>query len=670
LLYPLLGLLAFGAALTPAADGDIWWHLSAGREMVRTHAVPAVDTLSVSAAGRPWTDLHWLFQLLAYGVFRAGGLGLLVAAKALAVGVGAALLLAAVERGAQARAGVPPAPGAMDAAPSAARLAGPLLVPVLALALLAVRPLLLLRPVVLTLLFLSVYTWILERFRTGGRARALWWLPCLQVVWVNCQGLSPLGPALIACHLAGGWLGARLGRPELPAGAGRRLLPILGACLLAGLVTPYGLRGFLLPLALLGRVTPTAGNVFSGNVAENVPPWILGRSAPGEVWHLSWFLLLLAASFVAGRRALVLGRCLVALVFAALALLANRNVLLFYWLASPVVAWNLTPPLAAAIERLRARAPALRRLPAGLHGAVVAAVAVLTVAAARGEPSIAEPAPFRVPAGAARFIAARGGAGAIFCADHYGGYLAWTLAPRFRPYMDTRLILRTAAEYQEYLGVLDHPERFDELQARQRFAYAILPTAFPDRYLPLVQHLGRSPAWRLVHTDGTEVLFASADQAGDVAALDLGARAVTDRLLASLSDRHRSSPDVLRAARLQLARLQLALGHVDEGRHVAAALGEEDADAQALLARADLLAGDLASCELRARKLVAADPTAVGPLDLLALVAFQRGDSQAGVAWLRRALAIDPYDAEARAILDEVERGQSAPGASPTPPAP
>src|SRR4051812_50203955 len=66
---------AFVVSLTPVADGDIFWHLAAGREMVRRHAWLRADPFTISATGRAWVDVHWLFQLGAYAVHRLAGLG-------------------------------------------------------------------------------------------------------------------------------------------------------------------------------------------------------------------------------------------------------------------------------------------------------------------------------------------------------------------------------------------------------------------------------------------------------------------------------------------------------------------------------------------------------------------------------------------------------------------
>ena len=37
---------------------------------------------------------------------------------------------------------------------------------------------------------------------------------------------------------------------------------------------------------------------------------------------------------------------------------------------------------------------------------------------------------------------------------------------------------------------------------------ALIPAAYPDRFLPLVVFLLRQPEWRLLYTDGTQTLFA------------------------------------------------------------------------------------------------------------------------------------------------------------------
>jgi hypothetical protein len=69
------------ACLSPA-QADTFWALRAGEDIWRTGHVPLVDSYSHTAAGRPWPDHEWLWQALAYGLFRLGGFPLLTLAVA------------------------------------------------------------------------------------------------------------------------------------------------------------------------------------------------------------------------------------------------------------------------------------------------------------------------------------------------------------------------------------------------------------------------------------------------------------------------------------------------------------------------------------------------------------------------------------------------------------
>jgi tetratricopeptide (TPR) repeat protein len=266
------------------------------------------------------------------------------------------------------------------------------------------------------------------------------------------------------------------------------------------------------------------------------------------------------------------------------------------------------------------------------------------------ESRLDQPAPFHFPVESSRAIAQHGGQGSIFCADHHGGYLIWTLYPRFRPFADTRWILRTPQEFSDYLTLADDPNRFDELQQSQAFAYVVLPVAYPDRYLGLIAHLYKSAAWRLVGTDGSEVLFARRDLSDG--AWDLGAAATTDHVLERLTQRF-AAQRLRDAARVQLATLQLAVGETRQARRVLGSMTSPEA--RALLGRALLLEDDLEGAERLAEHALRRRPSDVHSLALLAQVAIRRGQLQQAAGRLSQALTIDPFDAEALALLSNLE---------------
>lgn len=661
--YLALAVGVFAIACGPISDGDIYWHLAAGREMVRRHALLRVDPFTLSAGGRAWVDAHWMFQLAAYGVYRASGF------------IGLTILKAGMV-----------AAGAVAAARVAARAAGSTARDTCAVALLGslflARHLLPIRPVILTLLFLTLFFAVLERARreweraapepslTSWRRtlRPLLLLPVAQIVWANCQGLSALGPVLVAAYLATFRSGGR----------GRALAVTFALCILASFVTPFGLDGARLPLRLFMRLVPGAGNVFSAGVAENVPPFILERTAPGEVSHFRWVLVGLAAMLVLARPRLPLPHALLLAAFAGLALLANRNVLLFYWVAAPILAQMLAqiPAIGLAegaparlvassaegggeslarVSRWRLRGDWGRRLRGAFPLAALLVELVVVGRTAARETAPGAPAPFHFPVESVRRLQDLGTKGPVFAADQHGGYLDFML-PAMTPYIDTRLVLHTGHEYEDYLALFGDVGRFDALAAEEAFEAVILTTAHPDSAMGLIGHLAASPSWTLVHTDGYEVLFIRKHPGNGLddgqQTIRLSERSAVDALVRRIDERFSGRPELRAAARLNLARLLVVVGETAQAKYVL--LGLDSRPAVQLRARAALAEGQLGAAEGLARLLVDVDERDVRSLTLLAEIAEARGDATRAVGWVRRSLAIDPYDAEALALVDRL----------------
>ncbi|MES1205497.1 MAG: hypothetical protein ABUS79_06130, partial [Pseudomonadota bacterium] len=371
------------------------------------------------------------------------------------------------------------------------------------------------RPTIITLLMLAIFFATLEGTRSGN-TRRLFFLPLAQVVWANCQGLSAFGPALVASYLLAAFLSPRAPSSRFPdrlrfwateGALPRRALAVTFClCVAALFITPYGLRGAALPGRLLLRLAPVGTNVFSANVAENVPPLILWQTAPQQVAHFPWYLAALAVCVIVARRQLCLSRLLVLLGFTGLALMANRNVVLLYWLATPIAATVVAPVVGPPLERWWRGGGWFRVavVPRAALAFILGGELALAWAAHEAESPVADPAPFHFPVSSARVLKECGAAGSVFAPDHHGGYLTF-MVPGLTPYIDTRLTLHTGLEYAAYLQAVDQPARFDALDATVHFRYVVLTTGYPDRYLALAQHLAASPAWRLSATDGAEV---------------------------------------------------------------------------------------------------------------------------------------------------------------------
>lgn len=97
-------LVALPRAAIPLIDGDVWWHIHAGREVLASGSVPRVDTWSIVAAGQPWTSQDWLSNVVLAALDGIGPLGWTLASllyAALVTGALAVLWLALSARGAR-----------------------------------------------------------------------------------------------------------------------------------------------------------------------------------------------------------------------------------------------------------------------------------------------------------------------------------------------------------------------------------------------------------------------------------------------------------------------------------------------------------------------------------------------------------------------------------------
>ncbi len=78
-LVVLMGIFIF-VNTHPIRPHDFWWHITIGREILTTRAIPKVDIYSFTEAGRPYASyqMYWLMETLLYAVYKAGGPALVI----------------------------------------------------------------------------------------------------------------------------------------------------------------------------------------------------------------------------------------------------------------------------------------------------------------------------------------------------------------------------------------------------------------------------------------------------------------------------------------------------------------------------------------------------------------------------------------------------------------
>jgi hypothetical protein len=414
LLVALCAVLLLGLFSREVYDSDFWWHLRTGQYIVEKHALPYPDPFAWTTAGardaypgeagtRRFNLTHeWLAQVIFYAVWRAGGSAAMVAARAMTLTAFCALigLIAWRRRGS--------VYGALAAALAAASVA---------------QGFSLDRPYHFTYLLLAATMSILE-FRRG-----LWLLPPLFAVWANCHSGYFLGWVVL-----GAWCAESLVLRRRDTA----LWIVSGLSVLASGLNP---NGFAIFRTLL--------NYQSSYLTSRLIEW-----ARPSLWPPSAFSVLLAlaaAVMVAARRKVRISDWLIFGAFAAAALAAQRNTILAGLVAPIMLAAYLPWPWA-------------KRSPyAVLHPVAVALLFVVGIGAgiARGSFYQWRAAEWKVPQGAADFLALHHVTQPMFNTYEYGGYLIWRLWPGQRTFIDGRALSESV--FQDYARILYNHDASDGL---------------------------------------------------------------------------------------------------------------------------------------------------------------------------------------------------------------
>lgn len=419
------GLVAFARAAIPLIDGDVWWHIRAGREILASGAIPRTDTWSLVTPGAAWTSQDWLSNVVLAALDGLGPVGHTMASllySALVVIALVLLWLALSVRGSTGWLG---------------RIVW------LATGLTVAGPTLGVRVQVVDLLFAAATLLVLWHYLAHRRRRWLIALPLLAMAWANLHAgwvvLFLLGGAVLAGEFLDALAGRRL-PGQAPPLAGRDagwLLAAGLASLAAVALNPNGAALYAYPL------TTSLIAAHRDYLAEWSPPDI--ALLPGQL--LAGFLVLgvLPALALGARRA----RCGDLLVLLGLTLMAvsAARFLLLIPLAAAVSSLLLDPILAESrfgrrlARPLRSLARPARTAGLGLLNALLCAAVLAAgalVAAARVSPaaqarSIAE----HMPVAAVDWLLDHPSGRRPFNTYSWGGYLGYR-RPELPVFIDGR----------------------------------------------------------------------------------------------------------------------------------------------------------------------------------------------------------------------------------------
>jgi hypothetical protein len=515
--YLAAALMIVASGFAVIFNGDLWFHLAAGRWMLQHEAVPYVDSWSYTAAGHAWHDHEWLAQLIFQLWTQAFGLSSLMIWKWLLLLVIFLPLLDLLRR-------------------LGASLAASFLILCFTLWLSTIF--FEIRPHLYTLLF-TVVVLRAVFLRAGPR----WLLPLVFVLWANLHAGVVFGLGLLSLLLLLDAFDAPGGR-EL-----RRRAALLLACLGATLLNPYGTGVLTYPLSLLPSHSASRDVVVEwqspfapGGPNTAVYPWALAVLGVAVI-------LLFATGTVRLRRRESRGALAVAAVTLAMSLTSRRFIPLFAVGASPLLALAF-----GGMERSLDRWRSARRHSAGSAGPAGPAgspgpvgpgrpegpadaapsaaperrapsirqtlLALLAVAAGclMLRPSQLPPQAFRattlsyfLPVDTLDFVAANRLRGKVFAFYPWGGYVDWRTAGGLQVYIDSRAdTLFDAATQRAYDQVQKQGTGWEEIVEGSGAQWVLWPRQTAD-HGTLVRQLIFSGRWLRVHQDAVSVLLARND---------------------------------------------------------------------------------------------------------------------------------------------------------------
>ncbi len=459
----------FAISLRTPADTDMYWHLATGQYITNTHTIPMSDPFSWTMRGVPWVDVHWLSQVIMFGLYQITGLA------GLAVGVSLLTVLAFVLVWKQLSGGV-----FIRAA-------------IVLLAATAANPNLTPRSQMATFVGVAIVAYLLFLYKWRQIDR-LWWLPLIFVVWVNLHGGYIAGFMLLGTFVAGEALSNVLHLSGAEIVSWRRLGKVLIVGLVSGgvlLINPYTSAALQLPFK----------TVNIGVLQDFIQEWASPNFHQTSLQQMLWMLLLTLVAIGFSRRRLDITDAFTLTLFAFITFLAQRNLGLFALICAPILSRHVSPIVARSRWGQRPLSPGNPIVNGLLMMVIVVAVGLYTIVSL--SPTAQSKAEAKaLPVAAADWIAQHQPNGPLFNAYNWGGYLLWRLGAEYPVYVDGRTDLYDDAFLRNFLAITLVSPDYD-----QRLANTGAQIVLIESGSVLDNFLARHAAWREAYRDNMAVIY-------------------------------------------------------------------------------------------------------------------------------------------------------------------
>lgn len=433
-------------------DGDVSWHVAAGRWIVENGRVPSIDPFSFTMAGKSWIAFEWGAEVIYWLAYRAAGFA------GLATVVAAALmaLFAAIFVHLRPRVG-----------PVA-------LLVTLVVTYLVLHPFILARPHALAWPFLAAWSALLLHYRDDGRTPPLS-LALLMFVWANIHGSYFAGFIVAGATALDAVVAAKWDRSIV----GRWFLFGI-VSLAATLINANGIAGFMHPVSISSMETLHGIGEWHPSTTTNTPVFFA-------------ILIVMFGALLLRRPRFRVGELGLLLLTLTMALMHVRHQSVFIILAALIIPPKLASPA-------REKAGKLFGTSIDAHAWIAAAaVTAAAILVSRTMIPLVPKETFANPRGLIAHVPAEMRSQPVLNEYSLGGPL---ILAGIRPFIDGRADMYGDDFFKGYMKIVDGDlPTFDAAVRKYGISWTMLQT--DNRLLPA---LDASPEWKRVYSDGVGVI--------------------------------------------------------------------------------------------------------------------------------------------------------------------
>ena len=459
-------------------ENDLFWQLKMGEQIWEKHTFPIADPYNLSNPGAVWTLEEWAPATLFYVLNKHFGPPGLIFLKTSVIALTFLLFFLLFNK-------------------LKVNFYLSFFVFLLA-AMVNTRGMWVVFPSVFEYLFLVLTFFILEYWRKINWKTVLA-LCFLSLIWANSHASFFLLTGILFSYIVGSFLAEKLSQRfpgYTPAGfildkAQRIKLSVAGiVSLVTPFLTPNGYWTFIYPLRI-------SFGPFTSYISEYQRYW--------HVWQWNWqdfvhgftliLIIILIALFIFSYRKLHPTDIFLAIFFIGLSQLAVRHVAIF----ALVALWLIAKYISVWFGEYRGF---FRR---SLVKDILLILFVISFIYFYKTKLIGFGLGFSevgYPKEAAEFVMANNIPGGMFNHYNYGGYLIWKMAPKYQVFIDGRLEMYEGQAGEDYLGILNATEGYQELLVKHKINFLLVYATDP-----IVGTLLGRDDWKLVHHSESFVVF-------------------------------------------------------------------------------------------------------------------------------------------------------------------